>query len=180
MFKSEWSKPLSWFVFPVFIFSIGFLAGCGTTPSTSSAPEAASAPSPGASSAPAKQTLLEEERRLEALFRGTPVVFSMQPDGGLHVEIPIRYCFDDGQAKVKAPLAAVLDRLARSQASETTHVALAAPVDAAAKNQVLGVDRAVSVRKYLVARGIAESRFLAVTVSTNGNLRITVTNVPLP
>jgi outer membrane protein OmpA-like peptidoglycan-associated protein len=158
---------------------LGALAGCGTTQSVPS-PEAASAPSPASNLTPSKPTLLEEQRRLAGLFRGTPVVFSMQTDGALRVEIPTQYCFDEGQTKVKPPLAAVLDRLAKSQANETTHVALAAPVDSTAKNQILGVDRAVSVRKYLVAHGIAETRFVAVAVTSNGNLRITVTNVPLP
>jgi outer membrane protein OmpA-like peptidoglycan-associated protein len=180
MFKSHWSKPLRRFACPISILSLGTLAGCGTTQSVPSAPEAASASSSAPSSTPSKPTLLEEQRRLAGLFRGTPVVFSMQTDGGLRVEIPTQFCFDEGQTKVKPPLAAVLDRLARSQANETTHVAVAAPVDPTAKNQALGVDRAVSVRKYLVAHGIAETRFVAVTVTSNGSLRIIVANVALP
>ena len=151
------------------------LAACNTSP----VPVTPTAPmQPGVASA--KPTLADEQRRLAELFRGTPVVFSMQADSAMRVDVPLAFCFDAGRAIVKPPLAAVLDRLARSQLNETTHLGVSAPVDVGAKNQALGVQRAVAVRKYMVERGIAEARFLAVSVSVDGTLKVVVSPVPRP
>ena len=71
---------------------LALLVGCGTTPST-----APGAPAP-------KVSLAAEQRRLADLFRGTPVVFQMQSDGSLRVEVPLRYSFDTGGSTVKPGL----------------------------------------------------------------------------
>jgi len=173
MFNAQETRSFRCYALFISFALLGLFAGCGTTPS-SPVPPAPSASAPG--SPPPKQTLLEEQRRLADLFRGTPVVFSMQPDGAMRIEIPLQFCFDAGQSKVKPPLAAVLDRVSRSQQNEATHIAVIAPIDTGAKNQALGIARAVSIRTYMVAKGVAEARFLAVAVSTNGTLRIVVTN----
>jgi outer membrane protein OmpA-like peptidoglycan-associated protein len=161
------------------IFLAASVTGCGTTQPTVESPIAPSPAAEAASAASAatsKPTLLSEERRLSDLFHGTPVVFTMQPDGAMRVEIPLTFCFDEGKAKVKPPLAAVLDRMAASQAAEATHIAIAAPIDPGAKNQALGVERAISIRKFMVQKGISEVRFLAISVSTTGNLKLVVAN----
>jgi outer membrane protein OmpA-like peptidoglycan-associated protein len=174
MFNAQETRSFKCYALFISFALLGLFAGCGTTPS-STAPSTPSASSPPGSPPP-KQTLLEEQRRLADLFRGTPVVFSMQPDGTMRIEIPLQFCFDAGQSKVKPPLAAVLDRVSRSQQNEATHISVTAPIDTGAKNQSLGIARAVSIRTYMVAKGVAEARFLAVAVSTNGTLRIVVSN----
>jgi outer membrane protein OmpA-like peptidoglycan-associated protein len=119
------------------------------------------APGPGGRTGPggARPTLEAEQARLADLFRGTPVVFAMQGDGSLRVTVPLRYSFDHGRYAVKPPLAAVLDRVARSQRHESTRFAVAAPPDPNTRGVRLASDRAASTRDYLVARGIEPTRF---------------------
>lgn len=138
---------------------IAVLAACGTTPSAPSAPPAGSAP-PRAAPAP-RATLASEQVRLSELFRGTPVVFSMQQDGALRATVPLRYCFEPGAIKVKPPLAAVLDRLAKSQLQTAARMRVSAPADPPARAPALARDRALSVRDYLTAQGIAPTRLQA-------------------
>jgi outer membrane protein OmpA-like peptidoglycan-associated protein len=137
---------------------LGLLAGCGSAPR----------------SAAGKVPLGDEQRRLAELFRGTPVVFQMQSDGSLRVEVPLRYSFDRGASAVKPPLAAVLDRVALGQRAQTTRLHVAAPADAAAHNIGLARDRAASTRDYLVAHGIAVTRFAPLATASGEQLEITV------
>lgn len=131
---------------------LGVLAGCATGPH----------PAPG------KVPLGDEQRRLAELFRGTPVVFAMQSDGSLRVEVPLRFSFDPGASVVKPPLAAVLDRLALSQRKQPTRLHVAAPADPGARNAaVLARDRTASTRDYLVAHGIAPTRLVAASASSD-------------
>ena len=135
---------------------LGLLTGCATQapiPATS-APAPSAAPAP----APAHPTLAAEQRRLAALFRGTPVVFEMQPDGSLRVAVPLHFCFDRGAGIVKPPLAAVLDHVARSQRHEATRLRVAAAPDPGSRGNALARDRAESARDYLAARGISAFR----------------------
>src|SRR5487761_2171253 len=127
---------------------LGALAGCATQ-----APMPA-APAPSAAPAPLHPTLAAEQRRLAALFRGTPVVFEMQPDGSLRVAVPLHFCFDRGAGIVKPPLAAVLDQVARSQRQESTRLRVAAAPDPGSRGHALARDRAESARDYLAAGGI--------------------------
>jgi outer membrane protein OmpA-like peptidoglycan-associated protein len=142
---------------------LALLAGCATTPS---------GPAPGQ-----KVSLAAEQRRLADLFRGTPVVFQMQSDGSLRVEVPVRYSFDIGGSAVKPPLAAVLDRIARSQRGQATRLQVAAPGDTGAHNPLLARDRAASTRDYLVAHGVAAIRFSALTPTRSDSVEIVVTEV---
>lgn len=130
------------------------LAACGTrpAPATSSIP-AAAAPAP-----PSQTTLASEQVRLAELFRGTPVVFGMQQDGSLRVTVPRRFSFDAGAIKVIPALAAVLDRLARSQLQAGSRLRVSAPSDPGARGPALALDRALSVRDYLMGQGIAATR----------------------
>ncbi|MDE2398719.1 MAG: hypothetical protein KGL43_16120 [Burkholderiales bacterium] len=122
----------------------------------------------------AAPTLADEQRRLAALFQGTPVLFALNADGSLRVEVPLRFCFDPGRAVVKPPLAAVLDRLARSQRDATTRFALTAPLDRGSRDAALAPARSDSVQRYLVERGIAASRFLPAGQTISGWIRIVV------
>ena len=146
----------------------GLLAGCGSTPAPPSTPGAA--PSPPS----AKAALAAEQRRLAELFRGTPVVFALEPDGSLRVEVPLRYCFDSVRAEVKPPLAAVLDRVAASQRRERTRLLVTAPADPGAKGLRLATERAVSTRDYLMGRGIAGTRFSISSLAGGGVVKLVV------
>lgn len=118
------------------------------------------APAPGAA-----VSLVSEQQRLAALFRGTSVAFSMQGNGSLYVTVPLHFSFDSRRAVVKPPLAAVLDRLASSQRSAATRFRVSAPADPSHHNTRLAQERAESTRDYLVAHGIAPMRFIAATAA---------------
>ena len=131
---------------------------------------AASAPAP----AQVRASLVAEQRRLSELFRGTPVVFTLQSDGSLKVDVPLGFCFDKGAMAVKPPLAAVLDRLARGQRSEPTKLRVAAALDAGTNNQNLARDRAASARDYLVARGVHATRLTLAPAAQGEGIEIVV------
>ena len=82
----------------------------------------------------------------------------MQADGSLRTTVPRSFSFDPGAGKVKPPLAAVLDRLARSQLSTDSTLRVTAPPDPQARVAPLARDRALSIRDYLIARGISPTR----------------------
>jgi len=109
--------------------------------------------------APAQRAnLASEQVRLAALFRGTPVVFAMQQDGSLRATVPLRFSFDPGATQVKPPLAAVLDRLAKSQLQMNTRLRLNVPADPPARLAALARDRSTAVRDHLGAQGITAAR----------------------
>jgi outer membrane protein OmpA-like peptidoglycan-associated protein len=156
------------------------LAACGSkppvkpaTPSGPGAPTGPSVPGAPAPEAP-RPTLAAEQQRLAALFDGTPVVFAMQPDGSLRVEVPLRFSFDAGSSTVKPPLGAVLDRIATSQRRGQSRLLVVAPGDKRGKGITLGNDRAGSARDYLVGRGIAATRFTLSGVVEPESVRIVV------
>jgi outer membrane protein OmpA-like peptidoglycan-associated protein len=133
--------------------AVALLAACASTTGGGG-----SAPGKTGAAAP-RPTLPEEQRRLADLFRGTPVVFAMQQDGSMRVSVPLRFSFDPGRFAVKPPLGAVLDRVAKSQRAEGTHLAVTAPADPKSKGLMLATERASSTRDYMVARGLDVARF---------------------
>lgn len=150
------------------------LAACGTRPA---APPVAPLPAPaGPPSAQPRGTLVTEQLRLAELFRGTPVVFSLQQDGSLRATVPRRFSFDAGAAQVKPPLAAVLDRLARSQRLAASRFRIAAPADPEVRSSALARERAASARDHLVAQGIAAPRIQAVAASQSELVEVIVTD----
>jgi outer membrane protein OmpA-like peptidoglycan-associated protein len=164
-----------------------FVAGCKTAPSSTpgGAPPApyasSSAPvSPATKAASTKANLAIEKVRLTELFRGTPVVFALQPDGSLRVDVPLHFSFDAGKAVVKAPLAAVLDRIASGQRDELTRVLISTPPDAGGKATALSAERASNVRAYLVTHDLAETRLTLSPTASAAAVRLVVTDVPLP
>ena len=164
------------------------MAGCKTSPSSpqTSAPSASSSPghapavNPATKAASAKGNLAIEKLRLSELFKGTPVLFALQPDGSLRIEVPMHYSFDSGKSVVKPPLGAVLDRVAAGQLPEATQVLVAAPGDVSGKGATLIGERSASVRNYLVARGLPEKRVLVVASAGAAMVRIVVTDAPAP
>lgn len=145
------------------------LAGCATRPP---------AEVPGTSVAPPpKVSLAAEQRRLAELFRGTPVVFSMQPDGSLRITVPLQFSFDKGRFAVKPPLAVVLDRVASSQRAEATRLVVTAPADPKGKGLLLATERATSARDYMVGRGVDATRFSITAVGSGDAVVIVVADV---
>jgi len=184
-------------LFPLFAASaaIVLIAGCKTAPSSapvaaggSAAPSASGSqgsprqptPSPATKAASTKAHLAIEKLRLAELFRGTPVLFALQPDGSMRVDVPLNFSFDAGKAVVKPPLAAVLDRVAAGQLQEVTQIVVRAPTDAAAKSATLLGERGASVHDYLVARGLAETRVIVSGSSGAAVVRLVVTDMPAP
>ena len=145
------------------------LAACASKPTAPTASTTAPVPLPAPAATPApspaaptpRGNLATEALRLGELFRGTPVVFATQQDGSMRATVPRRFSFDAGSTRVKPPLAAVLDRIAKSQAQTTTRIRVTTPPDADSKVATLARDRATSVRDYLVGRGIATARLQA-------------------
>ncbi len=174
---------LYWFIAALLIG----LAGCASkqaAPVPAAAPAAtagAAAPaSPSASAAaastpvPPRAALAAEQKRLAELFKGTPVVFSMQADGSMKVDVPLSFCFDRGSLVVKPPLGAVLDRLARSQRGDTTKLRVSAAADSASSGANLARDRAASARDYMVARGVQAARVVLAAGAPGDGLEIVV------
>ena len=156
---------------------IAALAACRTPPPPPPPPStAATAPVPlvtavppaaAPAPAPARQTLASEQRRFSELFRGTPVAFTMQADGALRVTVPLQFCFDRAAVVVKPPLAAVLDRLAKSQRDQGTRLRVAAAPDPGkgAGAAALAQRRADTVRDYLQAQGIKANRLTVASLA---------------
>ena len=135
---------------------ISVLAACGTRPPAPPTPVAPAAPA-----TEARPPLVLEQLRLAELFRGTPVAFTLQQDGSLRATVPRQFSFDAGAIKVKPPLAAVLDRLAKGQLQAGSRMRVSAPADPDTRSASLARERALSVRDYLAGRGIAATRLQA-------------------
>jgi hypothetical protein len=149
------------------------IAGCASSPT--------SVPPTGA--LVRKATLDQERQRLAELFRGTPVVLVTDRDGSLRAEVPLRFCFDARRAVVKPPLAALLDRLAASPATDRAAWKVSAPGDVGVKGYTLGMERAASTRDYLVGRGADAPRFAISSTDSNAKgavVRILITAAPAP
>ncbi len=134
---------------------MALLAACGTPPASPPAPISSAPTAPR--SAPGT-TLAGEQVRLAELFRGTPVDFTLQQNGSLRATVPRRFGFDAGAIKVKPPLAAVLDRLAKAQLQTGARMRVSAPSDPEVRGLALARDRALSVRDYLAGQGVATTR----------------------
>lgn len=147
------------------------IAGCASSPT----------PAPTTVAPARKPTLDQERQRLAELFRGTPVVLATERDGSLRAEVPLRFCFDARRSVVKPPLAALLDRLAASPATDGATWKVSAPGDAGVNGYTLGMERAASTRDYLVGRGAAAPRFtIASTDSKAKDAAVRVVITPAP
>ncbi len=157
-------------VFRVVVLAlIGALSACGTP--------GPAAPEPSTSIPPLtapRTTLAGEKVRLSELFLGTPVTFAMRQDGSLRTTVPRRFSFDPAAIAVKPPLAAVLDRLAKSQLQSTSWMRVSAPSDPGTRGGNLARDRAFSVRDYLMAQGIASTRLKATGLAQTEHVEIVV------
>jgi outer membrane protein OmpA-like peptidoglycan-associated protein len=141
------------------------LAGCASTP----LPPPAATTAPAAPQQNASVSLSDEQHRLAELFRGTPVVFAMTPEGNLRVEVPEKFCFDKGRSVVKAPLAKVLEKVAPSAKAPGMKTRVLAPGDAWLARQ-----RAASTRDYLIAMGVPFARFIELAPTQDDAIEIIV------
>jgi outer membrane protein OmpA-like peptidoglycan-associated protein len=142
------------------------LCGCASSPPTQ--PGAPVEPGgPPATADRRASTLAVERRWLQSWFEGTPVHIGQRNDGAVSVEVPREFCFDAGRSVVKAPLAAVLDKVAESlRRNGWSRLALlAAPADDGSTSP-LAVQRAAQVRKHLISRGVPGARLGNPTATT--------------
>ena len=105
-----------------------------------------------------------EDRRnaMEQATKGTNVEVTRTADNQLKLNIPNDISFDTGSAAIKPPLRAVLDPFASSLRDDpTARLTIVGHTDntgSDAVNNPLSVERAQSVRDYLVTRGVAGAR----------------------
>jgi outer membrane protein OmpA-like peptidoglycan-associated protein len=147
------------------------LAGCASAPPQPSPVQTA----PVATPAPATPTvsLEAEQRRLAELFKGTPVVWQLTPEGALKVDVPAKFCFDKGTAVVKPPLAKVLDYVAPSAKAAGMKAKVYAPADPHGATAVAH-DRAASTRDYLVSKGVPVTHIAGLTPTSDDHVEIIV------
>lgn len=106
----------------------------------------------------------QEERRIamEQATRGTSVQVARTADNQLMLNVPSDASFDTGSAAIKPELRNVLDSFARSfsndPSSRLTVVGHTDNTGSNALNDRLSVERALSVRDYLAARGVSPTR----------------------
>jgi outer membrane protein OmpA-like peptidoglycan-associated protein len=106
----------------------------------------------------------QEDRRvaMEQTTRGTGVEVTRTSDNQLKINVPSDISFDTDSYLIKPELRGVLDPFATSLSGDPTSiVSIVGHTDStgsAAINNPLSVDRAQSVRDYLVARGFPATR----------------------
>ena len=148
------------------------LCGCATAPQPAVPVEPATPPV----SAERRASALAVERKwLQSWFDGTPVLIGQRNDGAVSVDVPREFCFDAGRSIVKAPLAAVLDKVAESlRRNGWARLPLvAAPADAAATSP-LAQQRATQVRKHLISRGVPAARLGNPTATTAAAVQLRI------
>jgi outer membrane protein OmpA-like peptidoglycan-associated protein len=154
------------------------VAGCASTTPT--------APVPAAPSTPAQRTQVAEQLAVErqwlgSWFKDTPVKVAQRGDGAVGVEVPLAYSFDPGKTGVKAPLAAVLDKVAESlRRVPQAQVALLAAPDDAEVATALATQRAERIREHLRSRGVAEARLGRPSPSASASVQLRLIATPLP
>lgn len=137
---------------------LALLAGCSSVPRAPTAPSADAAPveAPRPGQAP-PQVLAGEVQWMKSLFEGTPVAVVAETDGAMRIDVPMEFAFDDKSVALKAPLRAVMDRVAATmarQASAKVHVASPGP---AARS------RESAMRSYFNGRGVIGIRVVMLT-----------------
>ena len=105
-----------------------------------------------------------EEKRAEMnrATQGTGIEVARTSDNQLKVNVPSDFSFDSGSAMIKPQMRPVLDQFAQglSTNQRVTIVGHTDNVGGDALNNRLSLDRASSVREYLLTRGVDASRIL--------------------
>jgi outer membrane protein OmpA-like peptidoglycan-associated protein len=109
------------------------------------------------------QKMQEQKAAMERATAGTGVGVSQTADNRLKLDIPSDISFDVGRSAVKSNFAGVLNQFATTLNSNPgTQITIIGHTDSSgsdAINNPLSVDRANSARDYLIARGVAVTRF---------------------
>jgi outer membrane protein OmpA-like peptidoglycan-associated protein len=104
---------------------------------------------------------MEDKRKaMEQATQGTGIEVARTPDNELKVNVPSDFSFDVGRANVKPEMRPVLDQFA-SGLDPNMRVRVIGHTDSTGSDSVnnpLSVDRAQSVRNYLVGKGVAAGR----------------------
>jgi outer membrane protein OmpA-like peptidoglycan-associated protein len=104
----------------------------------------------------------DQKRTMEQATQGTGVAVTQTADNQLKLEVPSDVSFRTGRADIEPAFRGVLDRFAQTlTANPGTTVRIIGHTDSTgtdAINEPLSVNRATSVRGYLVDRGVAASR----------------------
>jgi outer membrane protein OmpA-like peptidoglycan-associated protein len=108
------------------------------------------------------QKMEEQKRSMEQATSGTGVAVTQTADNQLKLEVPSDVSFDVGRADIKPNFRPILDKFAQGLTSNpAATVRIIGHTDSSgtdAINNPLSVNRASSVRDYLVDRGVATSR----------------------
>ena len=136
---------------------LGAITGSGTKGAVRGAAVGAAA---GALGGYVWSSRMEEQRRqMEASTRGTGVEVTQTADNQLKLNIPSDISFDSGRADIKSNFRPVLDSFAQGLlGNPQAHVRVVGHTDnvgSDAVNDPLSINRAASVRNYLVSRGVA-------------------------
>jgi outer membrane protein OmpA-like peptidoglycan-associated protein len=106
---------------------------------------------------------MEDKRAaMEKATQGTGIDVARTANNELKVNVPSDFSFDVGRAAIKPQMRPVLDQFAQGlePAMRVTIVGHTDSTGSDAINNPLSVDRAESVRDYLVGRGVAATRML--------------------
>ena len=106
--------------------------------------------------------MAKQKQQMEAATQGTGVQVTQTADNQLKLEVPSDVSFATGSAQLAPGLEPVLNRFAQTlNENPKTTVRIVGHTDSTgsdAINDPLSVNRASSVRNYLVARGVATQR----------------------
>ena len=148
------------------------LVGCGSAPPQSlpapSQPVPGSAPGPtyGASAPGAyvwSQRMDDAERQMRSAVQGSAATLRKTTDERLWLTLPGDMSFEPNRSAIKPDAARILDKLAQAlRGSVGAQIRIVGHTDnrgAAAANDNLSLDRAMSTRDWLVGRGVSATRF---------------------
>jgi outer membrane protein OmpA-like peptidoglycan-associated protein len=102
----------------------------------------------------------DKQRAMEQATQGTGIDVSRTADNQLKVNVPSDLSFDSGRSNIRPALAPILSKFAQGL-DATMHVEIVGHTDSQgseAVNNPLSVERAASVRDYLVAQGVSATR----------------------
>lgn len=102
----------------------------------------------------------DKQRAMEQATQGTGVGVSRTEDNRLKVNVPSDVSFDTGRSNIRPELAPILTKFAQGL-DATMHVQVIGHTDSQgsdAVNNPLSLDRAQSVRDYLISQGVPATR----------------------
>ncbi|WP_338413643.1 OmpA family protein [uncultured Sphaerotilus sp.] len=102
----------------------------------------------------------DKQRAMEQATQGTGIDVSRTADNQLKVNVPSDLSFDSGRSNIRPELAPILTKFSQGL-DATMHVQIIGHTDSQgsdAVNNPLSVDRAASVRDYMVSQGVSATR----------------------